>query len=75
MSMMNSKHLNVPLTAVRGVLETRRKIAERIGYYEKLKVTVRKRMPGKGFNPAMVAAALAQCEDMVEFYRDMLEMY
>ena len=74
MSKMNPLMLNVPLSAVKGAVETKRAVRARIGFYEGMKIRVRKQMPAK-FPPVMVQAALDQCEEMLDFYNDLYESF
>ena len=71
---MNPMRLNVPLTAVKGAVGTKRMIRARIGFYEGIKVRVRKQMPAK-FPPTMVQQALDQCDEMLDFYEDLYETF
>lgn len=71
---MNTLYLNVPLEAVRGARQTRRFIEERVGWYEELRKKVIREMPSK-FLPDMVEEAVAHCDEILEFYEDLLETF
>ncbi len=74
---MTTKALGIGLdiNVVKGHRLTRRKIEDQLGKWEHREYLVNRFMPGKGFSTVEVAAALAECNKMLDWYDRLLEQY
>lgn len=67
--------IGLNIETIKGHRITRRQIEDRLNKWEHHLELVQKYMPGKGFLPVQVTAALAECDKMIDWYDTLLEQY
>ena len=67
--------IGMPIAAVKGMRMSKSQVSDALLRWESTRHLVIRQMSRKGFTEVEVNAALGQCDDMLDFYDELLEKY
>ncbi len=67
--------IGMPISAVRGQRMSKRQVADALLRWESTRHLVIRQMAQKGFTQVEVEMALVECDNMLDFYDELLEKY